>query len=152
MGAVAPGSLALAVVLTALIGAGQTSMWTSRQYQYDIVTITLPKGEPERGRRAFGDLKCYVCHRVAGETNFPQPTSDLQGPDLDRSLSFRPASDVAAAIILPSHSMSVKTSAAIKTRLKDTQLSPMGDFSGTLTVRQLADLLTYLGSLQNLRR
>jgi hypothetical protein len=152
MGTVAPLSLALAILLTAVIGAGRTSMSMSRQYQYDVVTVTLPKGEPEQGRRAFRDLKCYVCHRVAGETHFPLPTSDVRGPDLDRSLSFRSASDVAAAIILPSHSMSVKTSAAIKKRLNDVQLSPMGDFSGTLTVRQLADLLIYLGSLQNLTR
>jgi hypothetical protein len=89
---------------------------------------------------------------VAGEASFPQPASDAQGPDLDRSLSLRPASEIAAAIILPSHSMSIKTSAALKTRLKDLQLSPMGDFSETLTVRQLADLLTYLGSLQTPRR
>lgn len=114
--------------------------------------MTLPKGEVEQGRRAFSDLKCYLCHRVAGETNFPPPASDAQGPDLDRSLSLRPASDIAAAIILPSHSMSIKTSAALKTRLKDLQLSPMGDFSATLTVRQLADLLRYLGSLQGPRR
>ena len=152
MGALAKGSLALALSLITVIAAGQTAVSTPRQYHYDIVTVTLPKGESDQGRRAFGDLKCYVCHRVAGEASFPQPASDAQGPDLDRSLSLRPASDIAAAIILPSHSMSIKTSAALKTRLKDLQLSPMGDFSETLTVRQLADLLTFLGSPQNPRR
>jgi len=117
MGALAKGSLALALSLITVIAAGQTAVSTPRQYHYDIVTVTLPKGESDQGRRAFGDLKCYVCHRVAGEASFPQPASDAQGPDLEHL-----------------------------------QLSPMGDFSGTLTIRQLADLLAYLGSLQTPRR
>lgn len=43
--------------------------------------------------------------------------------------------------------MSLKTSDAVKTRLENVLLSPMGDFSRAMTVRQLADLLAYLASL-----
>jgi hypothetical protein len=42
--------------------------------------------------------------------------------------------------------MSVRTDKALRPRLARESLSPMGDFSATLTVRQFADLLAYLGS------
>ena len=46
--------------------------------------------------------------------------------------------------------MSLKTSDEVKKRL-DSVLSPMGDFSNAITVRQLADLLAYLQSLEPAR-
>jgi mono/diheme cytochrome c family protein len=119
--------------------------------QYDTVDVVLPAGVPQAGRQAFMDLKCTVCHRVAGETRFPAPVSESQGPDLDRLLALRPASDVAAAIVVPSHSMSVKTSEQVKQRLRHMLLSPMPDYSRVMTVRQLADLLAYLRSLAQSR-
>ena len=117
------------------------------QYENETVTVVLPKGDTGAGRQAFLDLKCAVCHRVVGETTLPAPVSGTQGPDLDHTLGRRPASDVAAAIIVPSHSMSLKTSDDVKARLDGT-LSPMPDVSRTVTVRQLADLLVYLRSLE----
>jgi hypothetical protein len=122
--------------------------------EFDIggVTVVLPMGDSQAGRQAFLDLKCTVCHRVAGETAFPMPVSDTQGPDLDHTLGLRPRSELASSIILPSHSMSLKTSDDVKTRLEGTLLSPMGDFSRTITVRQLADLIEYLGSLETAKR
>ena len=111
---------------------------------YEIVTVTLPAGNAEAGRRAFQDLKCYVCHEKTGDARFPAPASDSRGPALDATLRAQSASDVAAAIVAPSHSMSVRTSAALRPRLANESVSPMGDISATLTVRQLADLLAYL--------
>jgi mono/diheme cytochrome c family protein len=115
--------------------------------QYDTATVVLPAGDPQAGRQAFVDLRCTVCHRVEGETRFPAPLSESQGPDLNRALALRSASDLAAAIIVPSHSMSVKTSEPIKQRLQELLLSPMPDYTRAMTVRQLADLLAYLRSL-----
>jgi hypothetical protein len=117
------------------------------QYGTQDVNVVLPAGDRQAGRQAFVDLRCTACHRVAGETAFPAPLPGTPGPDLDRSLALRPASDVAGAIIVPSHSMSLKTSDDVKRRLEETLLSPMGDFSRVMTVRQLADLLAYLTSL-----
>ncbi len=112
--------------------------------------VVLPKGEPRAGRQAFLDLKCTVCHRVTQDPDFPASVSRSQGPDLDHTLKRRPASELAASIILPSHSMSLKTSDEIKKHLEGV-LSPMGDFSRIITVRQLADLLAYLRSLETVR-
>ena len=120
------------------------------QYETAAAAVVLPKGEPRAGRQAFLDLKCTVCHRVTQEPDFPAPVSRSRGPDLDHTLRLRSPSEVAAAIIVPSHSMSLKTSDEIKKQLEGV-LSPMGDFSRTMTVRQLADLLPYLQSLEAVR-
>jgi mono/diheme cytochrome c family protein len=113
---------------------------------YAVVTVTLPAGDAKAGRQAFQDLKCYACHQKAGETQFPAPVGAARGPDLDSTLRRQSASDVAAAIVVPSHSMSVRTPKALRPTLARESASPMGDFSKTLTVRQLADLLAYLGN------
>lgn len=112
---------------------------------YDAVMLALPKGDAQAGRQAFVDLKCTVCHRVADEPAFPAPFSDNLGPDLDLRRPYRSPSDVATAIVAPSHSISSGTSPEVKARLEGA-LSPMGDFSQAMTVRQLADLVEYLRS------
>ena len=147
----------LSVLLTAGLGCAQSPEQpvldqpaTAAPAEYEAAAVVLPKGEPRAGRQAFLDLKCTVCHRVTQDPEFPAPVSRSRGPDLDHTLGLRPASDVAAAIIVPSHSMSLKTGDEIKTRLEGV-LSPMGDFSRIMTVRQLADLLAYLQSLEAVR-
>lgn len=117
------------------------------QYETTGVAVVLPQGEPRAGRQALLDLKCTVCHSVTGEPEFPAPVSGSHGPDLDQTLGLRPPSELAAAIILPSHSMSLRTSDEVK-KQPDGGLSPMPDFSRVMTLRQLADLLAYLQSLE----
>ena len=119
------------------------------RHPYDVVaTVVLPKGEVEAGRQAFQDLKCHVCHRVAGERAFAAPVADLPGPPLTALLQLQETSEIAAAIIAPSHSLSIRTSEALKAQLYKEGASPMGDFSRAMTVRQLADLLAYLRSVR----
>ena len=151
------------VVLSVLLAAGsgcaqspeepvpnQRATAVPAQDETTAVAVVLPEGEPRDGRQAFIDLKCTVCHRVTQDQEFPAAVSRSQGPDLDHTLRLRPASELAAAIILPSHSMSLKTSDEVKKHLEGV-LSPMGDFSRVMTVRQLADLLAYLQSLEAVR-
>jgi mono/diheme cytochrome c family protein len=134
----------LLLMLVAVPGYAQ-----SGESQYEIVaTVVLPQGDARAGRQAFQDLKCYGCHRVAGETRLPAPFAEVRGPDLDATLVQRDASELAEAIITPSHSASIRTSPAVRERLSREMRSPMGDFSRAMTVRQLADLLTYLRSLR----
>jgi mono/diheme cytochrome c family protein len=134
------------VFLMAPVVAGAQSFTQSTTYQV-VDTIVLPKGDASAGRQAFQDLKCHVCHRVAGEKEF-SPIAELQGPMLNATLQLQSASDIAAAIIAPSHSLSVRTSEAVKAQMWRQGMSPMGDFSRALTVRQLADLLAYLRTLR----
>ena len=132
--------------LIAPVVAGAQSPTQSAPYQV-VDTIVLPKGDASAGRQAFQDLKCHVCHGVVGEKAF-SPIAELQGPMLNATLQLQSASDIAAAIIAPSHSLSIRTSEAVKAQMWRQGMSPMGDFSRVLTVRQLADLLAYLRSLR----
>jgi len=135
-----------AVVLAAVaFGAGLAVAQTVAD-PYEVVTVTLPAGDAKAGRQAFQDLKCYLCHQKSGDARFLAPVGSARGPDLDDTLRRQSASDVAAAIVAPSHSMSVRTPKSLRPSLAKESASPMGDFSATLTVRQLADLLAYLGS------
>ena len=135
--------LVLLLVWIAVPAAAQT------KYPYDVVsTVVLPKGDPQAGRKAFQELKCHVCHRVSGESGFESPIAELRGPDLNALLQLQETSDIAAAVIAPSHSLSIRTSEAVKARLAKQGVSPMGDFSRVMTVRQLADLLSYLRSVR----
>jgi mono/diheme cytochrome c family protein len=138
---------ALVAVLLALALVAVTAQSPQRA-TYDVVdTVVLPKGDSRAGRQAFQDLKCHVCHGVAGEKAF-LPIAELQGPMLNATLQSQSASDIAAAIIAPSHSLSVRTSEAVKAQMWRQGMSPMGDFSRVLTIRQLADLLAYLRSIR----
>ncbi|HKY19879.1 MAG TPA: cytochrome c [Vicinamibacterales bacterium] len=133
----------MAVVWSVVAATAQT------KYPYDTVSsVVLPKGDVQAGRKAFQDLKCHVCHRVSGERGFAVPIAELRGPDLSGLLQLQETSDIAAAIIAPSHSLSIRTSEAIKAQLAKQGASPMGDFSRAMTVRQLADLLSYLRSVR----
>lgn len=135
--------IVLMVALGAAAAAGQT------RYPYDVVsTVVLPRGDAQAGREAFQHLKCHVCHRVSGEREFAVPVADFRGPDLSALLQLQETSELAAAIIAPSHSLSIRTSEAAKAQLSRQGLSPMGDFSRAMTVRQLADLLAYLRTVR----
>ena len=137
----------IAIVLLLMpVVAGAQSAPQGAPYQV-LDTVVLPKGDARAGRQAFQDLKCHLCHGVAGEKEF-SPLAELQGPMLNATLQLQAASDIAAAIIAPSHSLSVRTSEAVKAQMWRQGMSPMGDFSRALTVRQLADLLAYLRSIR----
>jgi mono/diheme cytochrome c family protein len=112
---------------------------------YETVTLTLPQGDADAGREAFAALRCTACHQVTGETTLPSPVSQNPGPELGPALSERPAGALATAIVSPSHSMSIDTSPETRANVEGV-LSPMADYSDTMTVRQLLDLVTFLGS------
>ena len=112
---------------------------------YDTVVLSLPRGATGAGRQAFVDLKCTACHRVTGDSDLPAPVSANPGPDLGAGLASRPSGVVATAIVAPSHAMGVDTGAEVRAGAAGA-LSPMGDYSESMTVRQLLDLIAYLQS------
>jgi len=111
------------------------------------VTVTLPSGDIPAGRQAFLDLRCTACHAVPSEPDFPAPVSANPGPPIDARLAGRDVSYLIASIMTPSHAISVNISEELRTRLEGV-LSPMGDFSRAMTVRQLVDLHAYLRSVK----
>lgn len=111
------------------------------------VTVPLPAGDVNAGRQAFLDLKCTACHAVPSESGFPAPVSVNPGPPIDARLASRDVSYLMTAIMSPSHAMSANTSSDVRSRLEGV-LSPMGDFSHVMTVRQLVDLHAFLRSVK----
>ncbi len=109
----------------------------------ELVTLVLPVGNPDAGRKAFMDLRCYTCHSVAGETEMPKPFSANQGPNLNRPIRNQSPGKLATSIISPSHEVSKEIS-----KRSGDKLSPMGDYSEAMTVRQLLDLLAYLSPME----
>jgi len=130
-------ALSLVVALIAVVSLAQQNK------PEELVTIVLPVGNPDAGRKAFMDLRCYTCHAVAGDSKMPKPFSANQGPNLNRPIRNQSPGKLATSIISPSHEISKEV---LNRRTYD--ISPMGDYSEAMTVRQLLDLLAYLSPME----
>lgn len=97
----------------------------------------LPPGDAAAGKQAFVDLKCYTCHSVKGE-EMPAATA-AQVIELGGNKVLPPTDgDITTDIIMPSSHFAAEW--------KGEGRSPMPDFTRTMTVRQLADLVAFLQS------
>jgi hypothetical protein len=119
----------------------------STDARLQAATATFSGGNAQAGRQAFADLKCTACHAVPSESDFPAPISANPGPPIDARVSGRDASYLTTAIVSPSHELSSGLDDSVRAQLAGV-LSPMGDFSHTMTVRQLIDLQAYLRSVK----
>jgi len=117
--------------------------------QADTVTVTaaMPPGDARAGRQAFLDLRCTACHEVPSEGEFPPPVSANLGPPMDARLAGKDVSYLATSIVSPSHQISLDTSPDVRRRLEGV-LSPMGDFSHSMTVRQFVDVHAFIRSVK----
>lgn len=132
------------------IGVGacsQSPRPSARSADSEAITLTAPTGNAQAGRQAFLDLRCTACHAVPSEPKFPPPVSANPGPPIDARLAGRAASYLATAIVSPSHTFSLDTPLQVREHMAGV-LSPMGDFSYVMTVRQLVDLHAYLRSVK----
>ena len=103
----------------------------------------LPEGDALRGQVVFAELKCYTCHKVYKHDEFPAPTVD---PSVPVALGGRYASlpgdgDLVTSIIHPSHKISSRYAHAMVTTGSS---SRMGDFTESLSVRDMIDLVAFL--------
>jgi hypothetical protein len=97
----------------------------------------LSMGDPGVGRVAFVELECNKCHEVAGDDFGTRPVANA-GPQLGTAHAEWSPSEIAGAIVLPSHTISDEPGP-----WKATAVSSMTDYSG-MTVRQLEDIIAYL--------
>ena len=104
---------------------------------YEVAVLMLPEGDAGAGREAFLRLGCVACHAVAWDDDLPAPTSPNPGPELGVHPVQPGPGGVAASITAPSHKVPPMYQTA-------NGGSPMPDYTQLLTVRQLADLITYL--------
>ena len=105
--------------------------------------LSLPEGDPEKGRETFIALKCNACHEVRGDVSMEKTAAARPGPKLGVAQSRYKADFLADSIVFPSHAIKpgFRTPESVK------GVSRMGDFSDTMTIRELADIVAYLKSL-----
>jgi mono/diheme cytochrome c family protein len=100
----------------------------------------LPPGDAEAGQAAFVDLKCAECHTVQG-VSLPAPTAQTAVALGGRRMLPRTDGDLTTDIILPSsHFASGYPASAVQ----QGAASKMPDYTRTMTVKQLADLVAFL--------
>ncbi|MET0502738.1 MAG: cytochrome c [Candidatus Binatia bacterium] len=109
--------------------------------------FTLPPGDAVEGKKLFVELECYKCHEVKGES-FPVVGEGDKGigPELSQMADTHPPEFFAESIVNPN--------AVIDPQDKEMgflgadEKSRMPTYGDVLTVKQLADLATYLNSLK----
>ncbi len=104
------------------------------------IEVYLPLGDVARGREAFSELQCHVCHYI--DESFPRTLSTRPGPDFGSQMANRTRDEIARSIITPTEHNSERNQEFL-----DGAISRMGDFSNVMTVRQLMDLVAFLQSL-----
>jgi hypothetical protein len=101
----------------------------------------MPDGDPARGQAAFVALRCHACHEVQGVA-LPAPVAQPALPFAlgGRSLRVRTDGELAAAILEPSRGQAWGE----REECRAGRLSRMGDFSESMTARDLVDIVAFL--------
>jgi hypothetical protein len=106
------------------------------------VGFRLPKGDPEKGKAAFLELKCHTCHSVS-EEGLPKPDSPGQFNVVlgGEFLRVRTYGELVTSIINPTHIVSLEHKKKLEA---GGTLSPMPEFNQVMTVAQMIDLVAFL--------
>jgi mono/diheme cytochrome c family protein len=109
--------------------------------------FTLARGDPVEGRKVFVELQCYKCHEVKGE-HFADAaeTEKGVGPELSQMAGMHPVEFFAESIVNPN--AVIDDDAKERGYVGMDGKSKMPDYGDVLTVKQLADLATYLTTLK----
>jgi hypothetical protein len=104
----------------------------------------IPDGDPVAGQAVFVSLKCNACHRVEG-VDIPAPVAEPPVPVVLGGKVPRPRTDgeLVAAIVDPSHKLA---SGYPREAIKAGDRSRMGEFSDTMTVRDLINVVAFVQS------
>ena len=104
----------------------------------------MPEGDPEKGKIAFIDLKCYECHAVKGvELPSPSGSAQVMVPLGGETYQIHTYGDLVTSIINPSHRI---TRSYPKEAVEEDGKSKMLNFNGVMTVQQMIDLVEFLQS------
>lgn len=103
----------------------------------------LSQGSSKAGQMAFSRLKCDSCHWVQNGFDFKAPVTDKAGPVLGSKQAAYSPGWIANSIVSPSHTIALNSNG----ESEGSELSRMGDFKDSMTVRELMDIVSYLRSL-----
>lgn len=106
--------------------------------------FALPAGDVLQGRAVFLKMQCNHCHMVTGKLaeGIANPVSSAPAPLLNSDVAKKGQAVLVTSIINPSHV--IAPSAADR----EGKLSPMGDYTRVMTVRELVDLVAFLQSIE----
>jgi hypothetical protein len=103
----------------------------------------LPPGNAQAGEQTFAKMQCYACHKVPGKP-FADPSQKLGdiGPDLTAAYATLPREYLAESIMNPNR---VHAHGAFKLPyLASDGSTRMGEYSESMTVRELLDLVEFV--------
>ncbi len=113
--------------------------------------FVLPKGNAERGRQAFVELRCNTCHSVGSieQAGGAGPIHKRLGGSVSMVKSYE---DLVTSIINPSHRVSPRYPEDTMHEIADAAGgSRMPSYNEVMTVQQLVDLVTFLQQEYHLR-
>jgi hypothetical protein len=133
--------LALAMACAMVCGGGCKDDPAPTEAQ----TVVWPPGDADRGRQAFVDLGCSTCHGVMN-ADLPAPTADPPVPLVLAGATSRDrtTAQLITAIVNPSHEIAPGMKDAL---VRSGSKSRMGDYGHVMTVRQLVDIVEFLGTV-----
>ncbi|HEY7573911.1 MAG TPA: cytochrome c [Thermoanaerobaculia bacterium] len=105
----------------------------------------FPAGDAMAGRETFQRVRCTTCHSVAGQ-GFPAPLAQAEAMRLTQETAKKTVDELAQSIVSPSHSISGDASGVAE----GGELSRMGDFSQSLSVQDVADLVAFLKTIEGM--
>ncbi|HJW27892.1 MAG TPA: c-type cytochrome, partial [Saprospiraceae bacterium] len=110
--------------------------------------FVLPKGDVQKGKQLFQDLKCHSCHSIsdiawAGSKEAGDVNLKLGG----ETTKLKMYGELVTSVINPNHKISQKTfSEQPLTTPEGTSRMPSNRYNDILTVQQLIDLVAFLQS------
>lgn len=129
-------AIALVALLGLLAGCEPDPLHSAAEFR-------MPTGNPEAGRKAFVDLRCYVCHQVKGVDQRFQGTAAASvelGGKVSRVKSY---AELVTAIINPTHKIPSDRTGR-DTAPTGESLMTLAGLNDVMTVAQLVDLVAFL--------
>lgn len=133
---------ALARLMVAAMAMAFASCGEERRMARGFV---LPKGDVEKGKAAFIELKCNSCHSVAG-TEIPgieAGTGFELGGEVRRIKTY---GELVTAVIDPKHDVAPKYAVTQSVEKDEKPRTPMPPYNSVMTVQQMSDIVRFLHS------
>jgi L-cysteine S-thiosulfotransferase len=119
--------------------------------QWDRGAVRLPRGDADRGRVAFVDLRCHACHTIEGfapATPIVAEARVLLGGQTARSKTY---GDLVTSIANPAHRIA-RGYAPEAVTIDGVPLMTLIRLNELMTVQQLVDLTAFLGAAYEVPR
>ncbi|WP_354695382.1 hypothetical protein [Elongatibacter sediminis] len=120
-------------------------MLTACNQEQPVEVFVPPEGDPEQGRLVFLQHGCTDCHTIP-DVDLPgaSPVTETVMPLGVRMHRVRNYGDLLTSVIYPDHVVSPKYVAAQTAAQPDAEPVEMPDFTQTMTVAELIDVVEFL--------